>query len=274
MNSINLNLDSRPCREKIQGPLYYDSNVTQAFHSRVADENNTLTLRCRVICQEDGAYYTPHIRIITTKDGVVYDRRKKNFFSTDQSPSLIDPCDTANRIQDYEFRITAHNTSLNESIATCVLFYRSVAESSFTEYCYTPSLVWIVLPNRPTTMPPTAITPPTTPIYNITTKEITFPEEPAPTLEIRYIGKIPDGVSIPFIIAALVGIVVVALIAVVWFVHKRFSKTRKRRISSQPLQDGSAIRRPHGGFYTTEDMESAGDARTGQHAMSNLTLRH
>ena len=45
-------------------------------------------------------------------------------------------------------------------------------------------------------MPPTAIIPPTTPTYNTTTKEIIPPEEPAPTLEVRYIGKLPDGVSI------------------------------------------------------------------------------
>ena len=105
----------------ILGPLYYDSNFTQAFHSRMIDENNTLILRCRVVCQEAGADYTPHIRIITTIDGQVHDRRHESLFSTNKSPS-DNTCDPANPIRDYEFCITPHSNLLNESIATCVLF--------------------------------------------------------------------------------------------------------------------------------------------------------
>ena len=69
-NYAYFNLDSRPCYEKIHGPLR-DDNSTPPFQFCVADENNTVILHCRVICQEHGAYYTPHIRIITTKDGEV-----------------------------------------------------------------------------------------------------------------------------------------------------------------------------------------------------------
>jgi TM2 domain-containing membrane protein YozV len=263
-------LDSRLCKEMIQGPLYYDSNLTQAFHSRVADENNTLTLRCRVICQEQAASYIPHIRIITTKDGVVHDHRNESVFSTDKSPS-DNTCDQANPTRDYEFRITARSDILNESIASCVLFYRSIAESDFHNICYTPSIVRIILPNRPTTtMPPTTTTvPPTTPTET-TTQDIISSVEPASTLSIQYyVGKIPDGFSYFLIVGVFLAIVVVLIVAV-WFLYKKFGKIRKRKTSVQPTQQ-----QVHGGYYVAEDLESdpVNNTQTGQQVASSVKLR-
>lgn len=255
----------------IQGPLYHDSNFTQVFHSRMADENNTLILHCRVICQEHGAYYTPHIRIITTKDGVVHDRRSDSLFSTDKSPS-DNTCDQANPTQDYEFRITAHSDILNESIATCVLFYQSLAESNFTDFCYTPSLVWIILPNQSTTVPPpTTTVPPTTPIKS-TMQETTSPVEPASALSIRYVNKIPDGFTIFLIIAIFITVAVTVLIVVLWFLYKKFRKIRKKKTSVKPTQ--LVIKQQgHGGYIVTEDLESASNTQTGQHAASSVKQR-
>ena len=224
-------LDNRSCSEMIQGPLYHDSNFAQVFHSRMVDENNTMTLRCRVICQEHGAYYTPHIRIITTKDGVVHDRRNESLFSTDKSPS-DNTCDQANPTRDYKFHITARSDILNESIATCVLFYRSLTESDFTNFCYTSSLVWIILPNRPTIPPPTTTVSPTTPIET-TTQEIISPVEPPSAPSIRYSNKIPDGFTIFLIIAVFVTVAVTVLIVAL---YKRFRRTRKRKTSVQPTR--------------------------------------
>ena len=223
-------IDIRSCSEMIQGPLYHDSNFAQVFHSCMADENNTLTLRCRIICQEHRAYYTPHIRIITTKDGVVHDRRNESLFSTDKSPS-DNTCDQANPTRDYEFRITARSDILNESIATCVLFYQSLAESDFTDTCSTPSLVWIILPNRTTTIPPPTTTVPPTPTES-TTQEIISPVEPPSAPSIGYSNKIPDGFTIFLIIAIFVTVAVTVLIVAL---YKIFRKTRKRKISVQPI---------------------------------------
>ena len=265
----------------------------------MADENNTLILRCRVICQEHGAYYTPHIRIITTIDGEVHDRRRENLFQTYKSP-MDDTCDVANRIRDYEFRITALNDTLNESIATCVLFYQSSSEN-FTEHCYTSTLAWIILPNQPTTVPPTTTIGPTTDtttqemitttippptstgsdtiiMTNITTQETTLTEKPASTLGSRK-AIIPEEVSITFIvIVALVVIcIMVVLIVGVCFVYRRFGKTRKRKISVQPLEeDRSEVIRTHRGLYDCEDIEgneSVDDAVMRQHATSTVKLR-
>ena len=220
----------------------------------MADENNTLTLRCRVICQEDGADYTPHIRIITTKDGRFYDRRDRQLrvFNSVQSPS-DNTCNIANRMRDYEFHITGFSDMLDESIASCVLFYRSVAEN-INETCHTLTLAWIILPDRSTTMPPITTAPQTTPTDN-TTQETTSPMELGSTLSVRYVGNIPDGAAIPFIIAVFIGIVVTVLIVVACFVYKRFSKTRKKKISIQPAQQ-LVVKQVHGGFYVAENSES------------------
>ena len=150
----------------IIGPLQ-NGTSPPPFQSHKTDENNTLTLHCRVTCQENGAYYTPHIRIITTIDGQVHDRRNASLFSTDKSPS-DNTCDSANPIRDYEFRITALNDTLNESIATCGLLYQS--QTSSTKSCHTSTLVWITLPPPTTAMPPKTRGPITT---EFTTEAIT-----------------------------------------------------------------------------------------------------
>ena len=234
----------------------------------MVDENNTLTLRCRVICQEDSASYNPHLRIISTKDGKRYRHGSPNLYEVEESLS-DNICNTASPIRDYEYRITVLNDTFNESIAMCGLFYQSSSES-FTEYCYIPILVWILLPTRPTMMSPTPATPPQPPCTCNTTT-------PGPVVGSR-IGPIPEGASIFFILMAAVCICAMAvLIGGVVFLYKRARKTPKRKISAQVTQDGSAVRRPHGGFYSTEDMESdhnMDDTRTGHHTTSNLTLRH
>ena len=255
-----INLDSRPCDEKILGPVHND-NSTPTFHFHVADENNIVVLRCRVICQEHGAWYTPHVRIITTKDGQIYHRRSANLFEVEYSPSDV-TCDSASPTQDYEFRITALNNTFNESIATCGLFYQSNAERSFSQYCHTSSVAWITLHNQP---PPVS---PTTPIPPIS------PPSKGPTPDIGGTGysvqfctpRIPEEVSITFIALTFFCIVVIGSLVFggVLFACKKLGKTRKRKVSIQPSDDGSGARHSHGGVYAFEDVENDD---------SNLTLR-
>ena len=179
-------IDSRLCKDRIQGPLL-DNNSTTPFHTHVADENNTLTLRCRVICQEHGAAYIPHIRIISTKDGSYHDHRADSLFNSVQSPSNNE-CNTENHnvmTQDYEFHITIFSDELNESIASCVLFYQSIQEN-INEICHTSTLAWIILPNHIGT---TAPLPPHTACTPVVSGRI---------------GPIPEGVSIFFITMAAV----------------------------------------------------------------------
>jgi hypothetical protein len=211
----------------------------------VADENNTLTLRCRVICQEHGAGYRPHIRIITPKDGSYHDRRAENLFDSVQSPS-DNECNIEDHIRYYEFHITVFSNELNESIASCVLSYRPMHEN-INEICHTWTIAWIILPNHHV--------PPTTP----------------PAVGGRK-GPIPEGVSIFFIIMAAVCTCIITgvLIGGVVFLYKRAAasgKTPKRKISAQVTYDGSAATRPHrGGSCTLEDVESG--------ITSNSTSRH
>jgi hypothetical protein len=200
----------------------------------MVDENNMLTLRCRVICQENGAAYIPHLRIISTKDGEI--SHPGLYYEIEESP-LDNTCNSERPTRDYEYRITALSDTFNESIAMCGLFYRSESES-VTELCHVPSIVWIILPERPTMMP-----------------------NSAPTVGGR-IGPIPEGVSIFFIIMAAVCTCIITgvLIGGVVFLYKRAAasgKTPKRKISAQVTYDGSAATRPHrGGSCTLEDMES------------------
>ena len=214
-----------------------------------------LTLRCRVICQEDGATYNPHLRIISTKDGEMYRDGSPGLYKVEES-SLDNTCNSASPIRDYEYHITALSDTLNESIAMCGLFYRPESGSP-TEHCYVPSIVWIVLPEQPT-MTPKALQLNTT------------------------IPPIPKSVSITFITLAAVCIsviLVVLLIMGIVFLYKRVSKTRKRKISAQVTHDGSAATRPHphrGGpcIVTVEDLESRAhtdDTRTGHLTTSNST---
>ena len=285
----------------IQGPLHDDDSTTVTpFHVHVADENDTVVLRCRVNCQEHGAYYTPHIRIITTKDGEYYDHRVDNLFNTAKSPR-DNICNTANPIRDYEFRLTALSNKMNESIATCVLFYQSISEN-FTDACYTPSLAWIILPDRPTTMPPTTTSTPTTTITTTdtttpdvtttmsppttngpTTKTTTADTEtistdyPAPTFGRIQNDIFPDSVSFTFIIAVVIVILIVVLIVVVWVLYKKFSKTRKRKLSIQPSEDDrSVVIQAHGGHYNCQDIEendSVDDDKIEQQTTSTVKLR-
>ena len=202
------------------------------------NKNNTLILRCRVICQEHGAAYVPHIRIITTKDGRYHDRRAKSLFNSAQSPS-DNECNITNHIRDYEFHITVFSDELNESIASCVLFYRSIQEN-INETCHTSTLAWIILSNHhiPTT---TSLSPHTTPSVG------------------RRTGTIPEEVSIFSIIMAAVCtcIIMGVLIGGAVFLYKRVSKTPRRKISVQVTHDGSdTTRSHHGGPCNVEDLES------------------
>ena len=282
----------------IIGPLQ-NGTSPPPFQSHKTDENNTLTLHCRVTCQENGAYYTPHIRIITTIDGQVHDRRNESLFSTDKSPSN-NTCDSANPIRDYEFLITALNDILNESIATCGLLYQS--QTSSTKPCHTPTLVWITLPPLTTAMPattrgPDPITtdfttkattatdnttqattvttmPPTSPNDNPNTSTVMpkidsiiskdSPTSKKPDVDTQ--ARIPDEVSILFIVIAALCIVVV-LGAGTLFLYKKFGNNGKRKNSSVlPLdgstviqahgEDGSTVIQSHGGVLKCEDIET------------------
>lgn len=224
-----------------------------------------LTLRCRVTCQEDGATYNPHLRITSTKDGTMYRDGSPNLYEVEESP-LDNTCNSASRIRDYEYRITALSDTFNESIAMCGLFYQSQLES-FTEYCYVPTLVWIVLPERPTMMPtPDALSQQ----LNTTT---CAPTTCAPVV-CEGIGLFPEWVSISVIMITAACICVIAvLIGGIVFLYKRAKNAPKRKISAQVIPD---TRSHHGGLCIPEDMESihADDDGTGHHTTSNLTLRH
>ena len=251
-----LNLDSRPCNEKILGPLRID-NSTPPFHFSTADENNIVILCCRVICEEHNAWYTPHVRIITTKDGEVYHRGSTKLFEVEYSPSDI-TCNSASPTRDYEFRITALNNTLNESIAMCGLFYQSNSERSFTQYCHTSTVAWITLRNQPP--PPTTIMPSSSP------SKQPMQEGLGTGYSVQFCTpKIPIEVSITFIALTFFCIVVILLLLIggMLFACKKLGKTRKRKMSIQPSEDGSGVMHSHGGVYTFEDMEND----------SNITLR-
>lgn len=246
-NFAYLYLDTRSCEEKIQGPLHANNNnFAPQFQFRVANENNTLVLRCRVTCQEHDAWYTPHVRIITTKDGEIYHRGSAKLFEVEYSPSDI-TCNTASPTRDYEFRITALNDTLNESIAMCGLLYHSRSERNFTEFCHTSSVAWITLYNQPST----------------TTISTTIPSEKPSQGDVETgrsfqlcTPRIPEEVSIAFIALTFVCIVIISLLLIggVVFVCKRFGKTHhKRKVSIQPSEDGT---HRHSGVYTFEDMEN------------------
>ena len=209
-----MNLDGRSCSEKIVGPLC-DDNSTQPIQFREADENNTLTLRCRVICQEDGAYYTPYIRLITSEGDKIYDLGSNSSPSNDSNSSPSnDTCDTENHIQDYEFHLAALNETLNGSIAMCGVFYQSRFEN-FTENCSTSTVVWITL--KPP--PPMAVTIPPT---NSSKVEA----ETGSSAEQYCIPKIPEGVAIVFIVLAIILCLVVTGLALIGaiYVYKKFCK--------------------------------------------------
>ena len=197
-----------------------------------------LTLRCRVTCQEDGATYNPHLRITSTKDGEMHYHGSSGLYKVEESPS-DNTCNSASPRQDYDYRITALSDAFNESIAMCGLFYRPESGSP-TEHCYVPTIVWIVLPERPT----------------VTPKELhsntTTPED-----DTVIVNPIPETVSIIFIALACIGVILVALLIVgIVFLYKRVNKTRKRKISAQVTPIGSTANRPHhGGPFTVEDME-------------------
>lgn len=99
-----LNLDSRPCYDKIQGPLQ-DGMPASPFQFGKVDQNNMLTLRCHVECQEHGATYNPHLRITSTKDGETYRNGGANLYEVEES-RLNNTCNSASRTRDYEYRIT------------------------------------------------------------------------------------------------------------------------------------------------------------------------
>ena len=215
------------------------------FQFRVADKNNVLTLHCRVTCQEHDAWYTPHLRIITTKDGEVYHHGNANLFEIEYSPSDI-TCNSASPTRDYEFRITVLNDTLNESIAMCGLLYHSRSERNFTEFCHTSSVAWVTLHNQP----------PTTTIPLTITSEISSQGgvETGHSFQLCT-PRIPEEVSITFIALTFICIVIISLLLIggVIFACKRFGKKHKRKVSIQPSEDGT---HSHGGVYTFEDVEN------------------
>lgn len=161
----------------------------------MADENDMLTLRCRVTCQEDGAAYNLSLRIFSTKDGEVYHHGSPGLYEVEESPS-DNTCNSASPIRDYEYRITALNDTFNESIAMCLLFYQSESDRSFTEYCSVPTLVWIVLPKRPIVTPEGLQSNTTTPADDI----------------VIIVNLIPKSVSIFFTILTFIGICLLVLL--------------------------------------------------------------
>ena len=187
---------------------------------RVADENNTLTLHCRVICQENGAHYTPYIRVITSEGEKIYNLRSND------SPSN-DICNIENHIQDYEFHLIALSDTLNGSVAMCGVFYQSTFEN-FTENCSTSKVVWITLQNEP----------PQTTTVSLTNSIQEHVEAEPGSSEKYCIPKIPEGVAIAFIILAIILCVVVTGLALIGgiFVYKKFCKTRIKRWCSNKTQ--------------------------------------
>ena len=72
---MTLRLDNRPCREKLQGPFMDEQfNFTRHVLQLRTNENNSVTVRCRIVCQEANAFYTPQLRIVTTEDGKLYEK--------------------------------------------------------------------------------------------------------------------------------------------------------------------------------------------------------
>lgn len=140
--------DSRPCQEKIQGPLHEDGQTRHILHSP-ANKNNEVTICCRVICQEADAVYSPLLRILLTENGNFYEQ---NWHGAEGLFEVVSPrdssnnmfvCNPANNIAEYEFQVTVQSPLANRSIAICGLFYQSVSETLFSEYCYTDRVAWI-----------------------------------------------------------------------------------------------------------------------------------
>ena len=168
--------------------------------------------------------------------------------------------------------------------------------------CYTSALVWITLPSPTTAMPATTggpgpptidfttqtmtatdnatqattvtTMPPTSPnddpntstvmpkIDSIISKD--SPTSKKPDVDTQ--ARIPDEVSILFIVVAALCIVIV-LGAGTWFLYKKLSNHRKRKNSSVlPLdgstviqahgEDGSTVIQSHGGVLKCEDIET------------------
>ena len=130
---------------------------------------------------------------------------------------------------------------MNESIAMCGLRYRST--NVYTEYCYVPILAWIVLPDRPTA---TTTDEPNTNTESSTSEDTPTTNEPV----IRAQESIPDEVSISFIVIAglCIAIVLSMIACIIWFLYKKFGKSRKRKNSSvlPLLEDGSTAIQAHG----------------------------
>lgn len=251
--------DSRQCQEKIQGPFQDEHyNKTRIVLPLPTNENNSVTIRCHVVCQEANAFYTPQLRIVTTEEGQFYEN---NWRKAVELFEVISPhsgnrfaCDPANNATNYEFQVTLNSPKANRSIAICGLFYQSVSEN-FTEHCYTDRVAWIMIHDEASATPP----PPTADAINTSATSSSF--ETTKTEEsnnsfsaeisvmpfatekpsVGFVSgiPIPGEAAIVFIIAAVVVTIVagVLLVFLVILYKRRQQNSRETDVEAGEVED-------------------------------------
>ena len=158
---VSGSIDNRRCTEKLDGPLNEFDTTSHVLHLEASATNYfTVTVSCRIVCQENGATYTPHLRIVATEDGQFYEsnwHEASHLFHIDvpRSENLF-ACDATDNVTIYDYHVTVIDpVKVNRSIAMCGLFYVSSNDSDYSEFCYTDRVAWITVPEMPTDSTPT-----------------------------------------------------------------------------------------------------------------------
>ena len=143
--------DDRPCIEKLQGPFDGDSYLTPPVVTLRADESNSVTVHCRVTCQDPSGDYTPLLRVVTTDDGKHYQSGQEGSHLYNLTPLILanNDCDFSSNVTEFEYmyQIVAKSSSVNRSIVMCGLQYIPDGGHN-SEMCFSSSVALILLPEE------------------------------------------------------------------------------------------------------------------------------
>ena len=200
--------DDRLCNEKLKGPFDKNNHTSGIVHLTV-DENNSVIVRCRVMCKYPNGEYTPFVRIVNTETKREFDDKSEsnNLYDLTHCQLTSTGCnfkENVTRFNEYTCRITIKSATdtINKSIVVCGLRNISRENLNGENYCYSSNFGWIT--NNFTEKPPIAH------------------------------QRIPDEASIPVITIesaiigiALLAIAVVLMIVVIPQIQKHCPKRRQ-----------------------------------------------
>ena len=222
------------------------NNFTPRVVHLTANENNSVTIRCRITCQDPDQEYIPRLRVVITEDGSVYDNvdhRSAVHYDLD----LLNPqpnyyCNLETNVTVFEFQIMANplSMSVNKSIIMCGLHYTP------DEMCFSSSVAWIALRKEEIAVTTESVTSNGSSEFSTDTESSSPTESPRtnePTKSIEPPGvsavRINGPASISTITLLIIGVIILVIIIAIMLILQRRASHRLVKPVSDSAQAAS-----------------------------------